>query len=164
MRKDINITQLREVTAFLGTLIDVLSKRYDANVKASTDADADYAAEVADARVDAWGNEKQCLGANIRDGQLKLDLQIQQAINTEEQLRLADNISLQEQLDDMSHAVLDAVEVMAQNKVSTTERLDLEETLRNDEDLDLQTQINSLSEAVLDILTQLARINGKLNS
>ncbi len=47
----------------------VLSSRIDAQVTASTDSDADYAAEVADGRVDTWGNEQASLGANIREGQ-----------------------------------------------------------------------------------------------
>lgn len=160
MKKDVDLIQLRTVTAFLGTLIDVLSKRYDANVKASTDADANYAAEVADARVDAWGNEKQCLGANIRDGQLKLDL----ADQVEGQLRANDDAGLQEQIDDMAHAVLDNVEATVQAKKCSIERIDLEEALRVDDTNNLQTQIDSLSCAVLDIATQLARINGKLNN
>ena len=47
----------------------VLNARIDAQVTASTDSDADYAAEVADGRVDTWGNEQASLGANIREGQ-----------------------------------------------------------------------------------------------
>lgn len=51
--------------------IDLLNTRLDANVTASTDADADYAAEVVDARVDGEGNSHTSLGDHIRDAEKK---------------------------------------------------------------------------------------------
>lgn len=56
--------------------IDALSSRIDANVAASTDSDADYAAEVVDARVDEWGNLHESAGADFRYGQERLQRQI----------------------------------------------------------------------------------------
>ena len=91
-----DINQLKIVINFLGTLINTLSARYDANVKASTDTDADYAAELVDARVDAWANENSSLGANIRDGQLRLILGLQQV-----------QMHLQNQIDILSGAIVD---------------------------------------------------------
>ena len=56
--------------------IDALSSRIDEQVAASTDSDADYAAEVVDARIDEWGNLNTSLGANFRSGQERLQRQI----------------------------------------------------------------------------------------
>ena len=47
-----------------------IETRQEANVRASTDADADYAAEVVDARVDDHGKTRTSLGDNIRGGQV----------------------------------------------------------------------------------------------
>ena len=73
------VSQLKKLAGINKNEIDtltlaqaVLDARMDAQVTASTDTDADYAAEVADARVDAWANEHASLGANIRDGQQRL--------------------------------------------------------------------------------------------
>lgn len=46
--------------------VEQMTARLDANVSASTDADADYAAEVADARVDEEGTAHENLGNAIR--------------------------------------------------------------------------------------------------
>ena len=46
--------------------MDSIEARQDANVKASTDASADYAAELVDARVDASDTNHQSLGAHLR--------------------------------------------------------------------------------------------------
>ena len=51
---------------------EVLDARMDAQVTASTDSDADYAAEVVDARVDIWANNHDSLGTNVRDGQQRI--------------------------------------------------------------------------------------------
>ncbi|MCD7824216.1 MAG: GDSL-type esterase/lipase family protein [Oscillospiraceae bacterium] len=51
----------------LNSRMDSLETRLDANVSASTDADADYAAEVVDARVDNEGNVYDSLGALLRN-------------------------------------------------------------------------------------------------
>ena len=50
----------------LNDRMDNLEARLDANVTASTDSDADYAAEVVDARVDDNSTTYDSLGANIR--------------------------------------------------------------------------------------------------
>ena len=50
----------------LSSRMDNIEARQDASASASTDADADYAAEVADARVDAKDTAYVTLGANIR--------------------------------------------------------------------------------------------------
>lgn len=50
----------------LNSRMDGIDKRLDANVSASTDTDADYAAEVVDARVDSNGVNYKTLGASLR--------------------------------------------------------------------------------------------------
>ena len=50
----------------LSSRMDNIEARQDASSRASTDADADYAAEVVDARVDAKNTVHANLGANIR--------------------------------------------------------------------------------------------------
>ena len=50
----------------LNSRMDGIDKRLDANVSASTDADADFAAEVVDARVDSNGVNYKTLGASLR--------------------------------------------------------------------------------------------------
>ena len=50
----------------LNSRMDGIDKRLDANVSASTDADADYAAEVVDARVDSNGETYASLGTHLR--------------------------------------------------------------------------------------------------
>ena len=53
-------------TEELNDRMDTLESRQDANVTASTDSDADYAAEVVDARVNFAGTEYASLGTHIR--------------------------------------------------------------------------------------------------
>ena len=50
----------------LNSRMDGIDKRLDANVSASTDADADYAAEVVDARVGMDETTYQNLGSHLR--------------------------------------------------------------------------------------------------
>lgn len=50
----------------LSSRMDGIDERLDANVSASTDADADYAAEVVDARVSANDTTYQTLGSHLR--------------------------------------------------------------------------------------------------
>ena len=96
---------IKTAATAIRTDIQTLSARYDANVKASTDSDADYAAEVADGRVDTWGNEQSCLGANIREGQKRIS----------NSLILAQEV-LQEQLDDVSQAILKQAVMLSEIK------------------------------------------------
>ena len=65
--------------AELNSRMDTLDKRLDANVSASTDKDKDYAAEVVDARVDAYGHGYASLGAAMRraDGALRPELKVE---------------------------------------------------------------------------------------
>lgn len=67
------LADLKDLATTTRTQIQTLAARFDANVKASTDTDSDYAAEVVDGRVDAWANEQASLGANIRTGQIRLE-------------------------------------------------------------------------------------------
>ena len=107
----------------LSTQLQTLEVRYDANVIASTDSDADYAAEVVDARVDAWGNSHTSLGANIRAGQQDLsdaiatlegtqgtlvsnDEQQKEEISNEASERRDDEFMVDIQLQELSEAVL----------------------------------------------------------
>ncbi len=96
---------IKTVAAGIRTELQVLSARYDANVKASTDSDADYAAEVADARVDTWGNEQASLGANIREGQKRIS----------NSLLLAQE-ALQSQVDEVAEAILKQAIMLAEVK------------------------------------------------
>ena len=50
----------------LESRMELIEARQEANVHASTDADADYAAEVVDARVDGTGKVQSTLGAHLR--------------------------------------------------------------------------------------------------
>ena len=59
-------SSLAETSASLGSRMSSIEARQDANVRASTDADADYAAEVVDARLDADSKTRASLGENIR--------------------------------------------------------------------------------------------------
>ena len=89
------VIDLKDLATNVRTQIQTLAARYDANVKASTDSNSDYAAEVVDARVDSWGNEQAYLGANIRTGQTRL-----------ENLYLDCYLSLQQQIQALSETSL----------------------------------------------------------
>ena len=79
----------------------VLSSRIDAQVRASTDSDADYAAEVVDGRVDTWGYEHASLGTNIREGQMRI------SVNQE---------ILQSQINSLAEAVLEILAIISENR------------------------------------------------
>ena len=117
------LDDLLDVNKTLSTQLETLEARYDANVTASTDADADYAAEVVDARVDALGNPYASLGANIRAGQQELsdaiatleetqgtlvsnDEQQKEEISNEASERRDDEFMVDIQLQELSEAVL----------------------------------------------------------
>jgi len=91
---------------------NTLSSRMDAQVTASTDADADYAAEVVDGRISAWGDSLGSLGGNIREGQLRMDL----ALHSEEVCRTADDNSLQRQINSLAEAVLEVLAIISENR------------------------------------------------
>ena len=56
-----------ESMLLLSNAVDQMQKRLDANVTASTKPQADYAAELVDARVDSHGNEYPSLGSRLRN-------------------------------------------------------------------------------------------------
>lgn len=119
---------------------EVLDARMDAQVTASTDADADYAAEVVDGRVDIWANTHDSLGANIRDGQQRLTQGLRQVQE-----------SHQEQIDDLAEALLGDVTGVAEALEKRRLELSKEEESRIEKDAILQGQVNTLSNAILDI-------------
>lgn len=108
----IQLSHFQNLAALVSTLLQVINSRFDANVTASTDSDADYATELVDGRVDTWGNTLGSLGANIRAGQLRLDL----ALKSEETHRIEDNQSLQKQIDALSAAVLETLAIISENR------------------------------------------------
>ena len=135
------LEHLKNLAVFVRALIQVLDARYDANVTASTDSDADYAAEVVDARVDKWGNVQGSLGANIRGGQSRLM----------EALTLAQSV-LQGQIDDIAETRIESTLDIATEAEARRRAIAAEEEYRTRDDDSLQRQINSLSEAVLGII------------
>ena len=120
---------------------DTLNARIDAQVTASTDSDADYAAEVTDGRADAWGNVQGSLGANIRGGQSRLS----------EALTLVQS-SLQKQIDAIAETRIEDTLDIATEAEARRRAIAAEEEYRIRDDDELQRQINTLSEAVLGII------------
>ena len=129
---------------------EVLASRLDAQVTATTEPDADYAAEVVDGRVDTWANEHSSLGANIRDGQTRLA----------HGLRLVQE-SHQEQIDALAESMLE--EVVSVAETLETRRLEIsnEEEARIESDDILQRQINTLSNALLNIVLIISELREK---
>ncbi len=119
----------------------VLSSRIDAQVTASTDADADYAAEVVDARADMWGNVSGSLGGNVRGGQSRLMELLTQA-----------QMLLQGEIDALAESRMDNTLNIADEAEVRRRELAREEQSRITTDDALQKQINVLSEAVLETL------------
>ena len=124
---------------------DTLNARIDAQVTASTDSDADYAAEVADGRADAWGNVQGSLGSNIRGGQSRLS----------DALTLAQS-SLQGQIDAIAETRIEDTIDIATEAEARRRAVAAEEEYRIRDDDELQRQINSLSEAVLGIIAMIS--------
>ena len=129
----------------------VLDARMDAQVTASTDTDADYAAEVVDARVDMWANEQASLGKNIRGGQSR----ISEALNQAQTL-------LQGEIDALTEARLENTLNIAEANETRRRELAKEEEYRTSNDDSLQRQINSLSEAILGILATISENRERL--
>lgn len=63
---DSRLTEASRTTAEVGQQLDVLKKQVAENVKASTQSNGDYAAELVDARVDNEGNAYSSVGEAIR--------------------------------------------------------------------------------------------------
>ena len=135
------VEQIRKLGRLLKTADEVLSARIDAQVTATTDSDADYAAEVADGRTDAWGNVQGSLGSNIRDGQNRLSMTIEQV-----------QALLQGQIDALAESRISSTLDIADEAETRRRELAREEEHRIADDDSLQRQINTLSEAVLGIL------------
>lgn len=135
------VKQIQKLARRTKTAEEVLSSRIDAQVAASTDSDADYAAEVADGRVDVWGNVQGSLGSNIRGGQERLSDALEQALTL-----------LQEQIDALSETRLRNTLDIGTEAETRRGELAREEEHRIADDASLQRQINTLSEAVLGIL------------
>lgn len=126
---------------------EVLEARMDAQVTASTDADADYAAEVVDGRVDIWANTHDSLGSNIRDGQQRLTQGLQQVQE-----------SHQTQIDDLAEALLGDVAGVAEALEARRLEIGKEEESRTEKDAILQGQIDTLSNAILDISVTISEL------
>lgn len=106
------VAQVQTLGQLLVAADKTLNSRLDIQITASTDADADYAAEVADGRVNSDGQIKGSLGANIRDGQLDSAL----ALSSEKIHRLDDDDCLQRQIDSLSEAVLEILAIISENR------------------------------------------------
>ena len=141
------VHQLRSITSFIITLLRTLEKRIDIQVTATTEPDADYAAEVLDGRIDTWANEHDSLGANIRDGQQRLSLGLQLVQE-----------SHQEQIDALAKLTLEEVASVAQTLEKRRLEISNEEESRIEKDSILQTQMNALSNAILNIALQISEI------
>ena len=140
----------------LSTQLQTLEARYDANVTASTDADADYAAEVVDARVDAWSNSHSSLGANIREGQRNLSLAIETLEETQN--------TLQYEYDTLSASRVDDVVGMVSNNERRKEEISIEASERRDGEFMIQLQLQELSEAVLRLSVMVWNIREELRN
>ena len=126
---------------------EVLEARMDTQVTASTETDADYAAEVVDARIDAWANENTSLGTGIREGQIRQTLLLKEVKE-----------SHQAQIDDLAEARLENLVTGIEAHEALREGLSKEEEYRIDGDENLQNQMDSLSGAILNILFQISEI------
>ncbi|MBR1439321.1 MAG: hypothetical protein IJ587_12390 [Synergistaceae bacterium] len=148
------VGQLKKVAGKTKTELDklaleqkVLEARMDTQVTATTDADADYAAEVADGRVDTWANEHGSLGASIRGGQQRIAQGLQQVQE-----------SHQEQIDKLANAMLEDVAGVAESLETRRLETSNEEETRIEKDAILQEQIDKLSNAILEITTLIAEM------
>lgn len=89
------VEQLKLLANIVKRLDSVFAERINTQITTSTDSNADYAAEVTDARVDAWANSHESLGDNVRSGQFRL-----------ENLYLDIYFSLQSQIQSLTEASL----------------------------------------------------------
>ena len=125
----------------------IIDARIDAQVTASTDADANYAAEVVDGRVDAWANEQASLGANIRGGQSRIAQGLQQVQESHQtQINLLANLRLED--------VTGVAETLENRRLEISK----EEESRIEKDSILQSQMDTLSNAILNIALQISEI------
>lgn len=99
------LNQIKELELKHITAEAELSSRIEAQVTASIDSDADYAADVVDGRVDTWGSKHGSLGSNIRYGQMKISL------NQE---------ILQAQINSLAEAVLETLAIISEQRERQT--------------------------------------------
>ena len=141
------VGQLKKVYAKNKTAQNILSSRMDAQVTASADTDADYAAEVVDGRVDAWANVQGSLGTNIRNGQIRLT-----------ELLTGMRTTFQVQIDDEVNArIANTLSIAEANEERRADISEEAERRMTDDDL-LQRQINELSYAVLALTATISEL------
>lgn len=134
------IDELADLEQRLRTQVQTLEARQDSDITGSTDD-----AEIIDGRVDAWGNTQGSLGANIRNGQIRLEEAITEAGN-----------GLQAQMQELSERKLeDALENVDAHERRRQEAVQ-EEGNRVESDSSLQGQIQELAEACLMMSVKLA--------
>ena len=150
------LDDLSDTSESLTTQLQTLEARYDVNVTASTDSDADYAAEVVDARVDTLGNSHASLGANIREGQRNLSLAIETLEETQN--------TLQYEYDTLSASRVDDVVGMVSNNERRKEEISIEASERRDGEFMIQLQLQELSEAVLRLSVMVWNIREELRN
>ena len=130
----------------LRTQIQTLSARYDADITESTED-----SEVIDARIDSWANEHASLGANIRNGQSRLN----DAINELSTI-------LQAQIQELSEVRLGGLIEDTAAHERRRQEISQEAETRFESDSSLQEQIQELSEACLRMSVMLSEIKGAL--
>ena len=151
-----NLTQFYSALTVFKALLASLESRIDIQVTASTDPDADYAAEVVDARVDAWGTAHESAGANIRNVERAIKLGLE-AVNQ--------NYSeMQSEVDQEAQARTEMIVACGEIAERRKQEIFTEEEIRVKRDDNLQYQIDQLAEAVLQINSEIVRINKKINN
>ena len=130
------LDDLSDTSESLTTQLQTLEARYDVNVTASTDSDADYAAEVVDARVDTWANEHASLGANIR--------------------------AVQQDLSDAIGGLNESQSSLANDNKCRKEEISNEVKERLESEFMVQLQLQALSEAILKQSVMLAETRNAL--
>ena len=130
------LDDLSDTSESLTTQLQTLEARYDVNVTASTDSDADYAAEVVDARVDTWGNLYASLGANIR--------------------------AVQQDLSDAIGGLNESQSSLANDNKCRKEEISNEVKERLESEFMVQLQLQALSEAILKQSVMLAETRNAL--
>ncbi|MBQ3396655.1 MAG: hypothetical protein IJG55_10100 [Synergistaceae bacterium] len=134
-----DLLSLKKLAERANARMSAIESSLAANVTASTDSDADYAAELVDARIDSSGAAHNSAGANIRYWQGSL---------TDK------NEYLQAEIDDLAEIYLDVL-------IQTGNIYSQKVTLKGINAY-LQEQINDLAEAYIEILAQIGEIQSSL--
>ena len=98
--------------------ITALNARLDAQVTASTDADADYAAEVADAQTVLQG-EIDALSESRMEGLLNISDEAEtrrRAMTEETERRTTEDGNLQRQINSLAESVLGILAIISENR------------------------------------------------